>query len=75
MDKKDKEHHLKDAKALLTELSDMKCNIDGCIYPWNEVVGFRKECIEEFMIWVTTEKLDHIKIEKDHPREDILHFK
>ncbi len=75
MDKKDKEHHLKDAKTLLVELSDMKCNIDGSIYPWSEVVEFRKQCIKEFMVWVDTEKLDHIKIEKDQPRAEILHFK
>ncbi len=75
MDKKDKENHLKDAKKLLVELSDMQCNTDGSIYPWNEVVEFRKECIKEFMVWVTTEKLDHIKIEKDKPQVEILHFK
>ena len=75
MDKKDKEHHIKDARKLLVELPRMECNIDGSIYPWKEVVEFRTECTEEFIEWIKTEKLDHIKIHKAEPTKEIRHFK
>ena len=75
MDNKDKEHHLRDAKKLLTELPNAQCNIEGTIYKWKDIIQFRMECINEFMTWVTTEKLDHIIIDRSKLKPQVQHFK
>ena len=74
-EKADNALHLKDATKLLAELPTMPRNIGGGLHPWEDVVRFRIQCVEEFIEYLKTGKTTHIKIQEDLPTKDIEHFK
>ena len=53
----------------------MKDNTDGGSHPWTDAIEFRIECVEEFIEWVNTGKLDHIKINQKQQKKEPQHFK
>jgi len=74
-EKADKALHLKDATKLLADLPTMPRNISGGLHPWEDIIEYRIQCVEEFIEYLKTGKTDHIRIQRDLPTEDIEHFK
>lgn len=74
-EKADKTLHLKGAKELLTSLPILEKNIRGGRHPWKDIIIYRIQCVEEFIEYLKTGKIDHIVVDHNQPQKEIQHFK
>ncbi len=75
MTKTELEQHRADARKTMKELETMKCNVEGSVYTWDQIVEARQVAVNEFLTWLDTGKTKHIHVSTEDQEILYEHFK